>query len=374
MPDSQPKHIVIDARSRPSGAGSGRYIDRLLEHLQTLDEKNRYTVLVRPTDKWQPHASNFKSLPCPYRQFSFNLLNQITFAFFLWRLKPDLVHFGMTPQEPLLYFGKRITTAHDLTMFRFARPGRLPVWLHKVRMVGYRLLFWWSLRIARHIFVPSRFVADDVTKRYPFVQQKISVTYEASEPPLEDTARKPEAVSEPFIMHVGSPFPHKNIERLIDAFHLLKEGHPKLQLVLVGKKEQYFEKLEDAVKDSPVRDSIVFTGFVSDAELKWFYQHAEAYVLPSLSEGFGLVGLEAMAHGCPLVTSNATCLPEVYGDAALYFDPYDAEDMAGQIHAVLTDKTLRKSLIKNGYGHLKKYSWKRMAEQTLKEYKKILRS
>jgi glycosyltransferase involved in cell wall biosynthesis len=278
----------------------------------------------------------------------------------------------MTPQEPVFYFGKRLTTAHDLTMFQFARPGRLPAWLHAIRMVGYRLLFWWSLRRAQRVFVPSQFVAHNVSKKYPFAKKKLAVTHEASEPPLEGSARKPKAVNEPFIMHVGSPFPHKNVERLIDAFARLKEKHPDLQLVLIGKKEQYFEKLEAYAKKTPVYSSIIFTGFVSDAELKWLYQHAEAYVLPSLSEGFGLVGLEAMAHGCPLVSSNATCLPEIYGDAAIFFNPTDTNDLTTKIDVIISDKSLQRGLIKKGYVQLKKYSWKRMAEQTLEIYKTVL--
>ncbi len=372
MSDIQPQHIVIDARSRPSGAGSGRYIDRLLEHLQAIDSKNHYTVLLRPTDKWRPAAANFKSLPCPYKQFSFNILNQITFATFLYRLKPDLVHFGMAPQEPLLYFGKRMTTTHDLTMFGFTRPGKHSSLVHMLRMQGYRLLFWWSLRLSKRVLVPSQFVADAIAKKYLFAKTKTTITYEASEPPISEAARQPVGLSGPFIMHVGSPFPHKNIERLLDAFVILKEKHPQLHLVLVGKKEQYFEKLMTLAKKNPAHKDIIFAGFVSDAELKWLYQHAEAYILPSLSEGFGLVGLEAMAHGCPLISSEATCLPEIYGDAAIYFDPQSITDMADKIHDVLANDSWRMALIKNGYARLKKYSWQRMAEQTLETYRTIL--
>lgn len=365
------RHIVIDARGRRTS--TGRYVDRLVEHLQRLDTSNRYSVLVEPDDPWEPAADNFRRVPCRYKRFSFNILDQFTFAFFLRRLKPDLVHFSMTPQEPMFYTGIRVTTTHDLTMFRFVRPGRLPRWLHEARMVGYRLLFWRSLRAASKIVVPSEFVAKDVSRKYPFAKTKVAVTYESSEPPLGGKAEHPAGVKEPFIMHVGSPFPHKNIGQLVDAFAILKKRHPDLQLVLAGKREQYFEALERNVqKNSPFRDDIVFTGFVSDAALKWLYQNAEAYVLPALSEGFGLPGLEAMAHGLPLVSSDTTCLPEIYGDAAHYFDPESPLDMAGRIHEVLADNELRKRLIQNGYVRIKKYSWRRMAKQTLGIYQDIL--
>lgn len=366
------KHIVIDARIRGSGVGAGRYVDRLLEHLQTLDQENRYTILTNPEDKWRPFAKNFQILPCKYKRFSFNLLDQVTFGLFLRRLKADVVHFTMTPMEPMYYFGNRVTTAHDLTMFNYVRAGGLPMVVHAARMVGYRMLFWWSLWMAREIIVPTQFVADDVRKHYGFAKGKLSVTHEASEPEIEGKAKQLKHVRPPFIMHVGSPLPHKNLEGLVDAFAKLKQEHPDLQLVLVGKKEKYFRALEESVQDHPHHKDIVFPGFVSEAELKWLYQGAEAYVMPSFSEGFGLPGLEAMVHGCPLVSSNATCLPEVFGDAAEYCDPRDTQDMADKINHVISSEKRRKELVHNGYVCLKKYSWQRMAEQTLDVYHNVL--
>ncbi len=115
-----------------------------------------------------------------------------------------------------------------------------------------------------------------------------------------------------------------------------------------------------------------FTGFVSDEELTWLYQHAQAYVFPSLMEGFGLPGLEAMAQGAPVVSSNATCLPEVYGDAALYFDPLSISDMVEKVEEVLNDEKLRSKLIRNGHKHISRYSWAKMAGQTHAVYLEAL--
>src|SRR5882672_12265482 len=114
MSDQKPKvhHIVIDARIRRSS--TGRPIDRLVEQLQDLDHANRYTILVQPDDDWHMRAGNFQTVPCPFAQFSFNPLDQIKFAWQLYRLRPDLVHFTMT-QQPLLYFGNIVTMTHDLT-------------------------------------------------------------------------------------------------------------------------------------------------------------------------------------------------------------------------------------------------------------------
>lgn len=365
------KHIVIDARTRPSS--TGRYIDRLLEHLQVLDSVNKYTVLIRPGDNWKPDSKNFIAIPCKYRQFSFNPIDQISFARFLYRLKPDLVHFGMSPQEPIFYFKNRVTTLHDLTMLRFARAGRLPKIIHFIRMIGYRMLLKASLRMAKEVIVPTEFVKDEVVRYVPLNARKVTVTLEASEQPIKIPAKAIENINKPFILYVGSAFPHKNLESLIKAYAELRQTNPELNLVLAGKKEYYYKKLEAMVgKQHALKNKVIFTGFVGDAELKWLYEHAEAYVFPSLSEGFGLPGLEAMVHGCPVVSSNATCLPEVYGDSAHYFDPEDTKDIATKILDVISNKKLRESLIKKGYKQAAKYSWKKTAQQTLEVYKRVL--
>lgn len=365
------KHIVIDARIRSSS--TGRYADRLLEHLQQLDQTNRYTILLDPSDKWLPTAKNFEVKACVYKKFSFNLIDQLTFSRFIKALEPDLVHFTMTPQEPVFYSGKRVTTTHDLTMLRYARAGKLPEPIHKLRMLGYRFLLWHSHRVNQRIIVPTNFVKKDLSNYQPFTADKITVTLESSEPPLKVPSDPLAGVHQPFIMHVGSPFPHKNIERLIDAFSQLKETYPELQLVLAGKKEYYFEQLiNQKIADSKYSSDIIIPGFIEDSELKWLYENAECYTLPSLSEGFGLPGLEAMAHGTPLVSSNETCLPEVYGDAAEYFDPNDTDSLVEAVKLVLSDKKRADQLRHLGYKQIKKYSWQKMAEQTLAVYNQVI--
>jgi glycosyltransferase involved in cell wall biosynthesis len=363
------KHIVIDARNRRSS--TGRYTDRLLEHLQTLHSNHRYTVLVQPDDPWRARGANFEMVSCPFPQFSFNPLNDFRFAYQLRSLHPDLVHFTMT-QQPLTYRGRVVTTTHDLTMLNFVRAGRTPGPIFGLKKLGYRLLFYVAHKKSSAVIVPTKYVAGALAEYLPFMKDKTSVTYEASEPPIIEEAIQPKGIKAPFIFHVGSPFPHKNIQHLVKAFEVLQKKDPSLRLVLAGKKEFYFEELEAWVRKRPIYPFVDFTGFIEDNELKWLYENAEAYVLPSLSEGFGLPGLEAMAHDCPLVSSNATCLPEVYGEAAVYFDPTDILDTAKAIEKVLEDDKLAKKLVKNGREQLKKYSWHTMAEETLDVYDKTL--
>ncbi len=363
MTDS--KHIVIDARIRRTS--TGRYTDRLIEHLQTINSPHNFTVLVQPDDPWQPRGMNFEVQKCPFPQFSLNPMNDFKFANQLRALKPDLVHFTMT-QQPLTYRGNTVTTTHDLTMLRFVRAGKTPLPIFWLKKIGYRIIFLVVHTKTKRVIVPTNFVAEDLTKLYPFTADKINVTYEASEPPIKDKSTPLKGIDKPFIMHVGSPFPHKNIQHLIEAFELLLKTKPNLQLVLAGKKEFYFNELEAWASQRPSHPFIHITGFITDTELKWLYEHAEAYVMPSLSEGFGLPGLEAMSHGCPLVSSNATCMPEVYGEAAHYFDPLNISSTATAVAEVLDNDDLRARLIAGGFEQVKKYSWQTMAEQTLSIY------
>lgn len=363
------KHIVIDNRIRR--ASTGRYSDRLVEHLQSIDQSNHYTILVESSDTWQPKAVNFSVEFCDYDQFSLNPLQQIGFARQLYKLRPDLVHFPMN-QQPIFYFGKVVTSTLDLTMLYHTRAGKTSLPIHWLKMVGYRFLFWYSNWRSKAIITLTNYTKAELGKRYRFTRKKTSVTYCASEPPISLPAVQPSLVNEPFVLYVGTAFPHKNLERLISGFEIVHKKHPELKLVLTGKTEYYYQELKKYAEGSSVAAHIVFTGFASETELKWLYQHAIAYVFPSLSEGFGLPGLEAMAHDCPVISSDATCLPEVYRNAALYFDPKNTQDMADKIEQVLINPSVRTELIAAGKQVVAQYSWPKMAEETLVVYKKVL--
>ncbi|MGZ6005785.1 MAG: glycosyltransferase family 4 protein, partial [Candidatus Saccharimonadales bacterium] len=211
----------------------------------------------------------------------------------------------------------------------------------------------------------------DVVKYAEIEADNVKVVPLAADRIKDKSDPLPALVSRRFIMYVGRPMPHKNLERLIEAFVRLKASHPDLVLVLAGKKDDNYRRIESDIYQHTIKN-VVFTDYVTDGRLRWLYENCLAYVFPSLSEGFGLPGLEAMMHGAPVVSSNATCLPEVYGDAAHYFDPYDIQSMADAINEVLTDKGLRHNLIEKGYQQVKKYSWLKTARQTLQAYKKVL--
>jgi len=362
------KTIVIDARE--SGTSTGRYIDKLIEYLYKLRPPYEFIILTKQhrMDFFAQLTPKFKVVLSPYVYFTFG--EQIGFKKQLDQLNADLVHYSMV-QQPVLYRGKTVTTMHDLTRIRFNNPAKNLI-VFTIKQQIYK----WLNKLAAHkttaIIAPSNFVKNDVANYTHVNPTKITVTYEAAD--LITEPAKPIiklADGKPFIMYVGTPHIHKNLERLIEAFIKLQVSRPDLKLALVGKKNLIYERIEQSVNDRGIKN-VIFTDFVSEGNLRWLYEHCAAYIFPSLSEGFGLPGLEAMVHGAPVVSSNATCLPEIYGEAAHYFNPLDVDDMVKAINDVLTDEKLRQDLIAAGQVQAKKYSWQRMAEQTLAVYKKSL--
>lgn len=362
------KRIVIDARE--SGTSTGRYLDKLIEYLHGLKPKYEIILLAKPAraEYLQTIAPSFDVQITSFKEFTFG--EQIGFRKQIQALQADLVFFPMV-QQPVWYRGKVVTTMQDLTTIRFRNPAKNPV----VFTLKQQVYKWVNKRVARKsvaLITPTEFVKQDVVNYCRVDPGKITVTHEAADkitvPPEEIT----QVLGKRFLLSVGRPAANKNLNRLVDAFNQLAATQPDLHLVLAGKFDSEYEKLQTYAKSTAYGNRIVFTGFVSEGQLLWLYEHAAVYVFPSLSEGFGLPGLEAMQYNLPVASSNATCLPEVYRDAAEYFDPYDVADMAKTIENVLSDKKLNAKLAKKGSDLVKTYSWKRMAQQTLAVFEKSL--
>lgn len=362
--------IVIDAREL--NTSTGRYVSNLLIYLQKIDTVNKYLVLLTQTDykTWKPQNKNFEKILCPVKEFTW--AEQTELKKQIESLKPDLVHFAIV-QQPIWYKGRTVTTMHDLTTTRFRNPSKnWLVFTFKQRV--YKYVNKKVAKKSKFVIVPTKFVKEDIVKFAKINPNKIAVTYESAdfiEDPIEPIKK---LQTKQFIFYLGRPQPHKNLKRLIQAFAVLKKQHPNLLLVLAGRRDSVYDSYIKTAEQLGVKDSVVFTGYVTEGQLKWLYKGCKAYIFPSLSEGFGLPGLEAMKHGAPVVSSDATCLPEVYGNAAYYFNPYDVGDIAKCINEVLINDGLRHSLIKKGLERSKKFSWQRMAEQTLQVYKKALQS
>lgn len=361
--------IVIDARE--SGTSTGRYVDKLIQYLHTLQPEHTIIVLTKAErlEFFATIAPSFVTIETPFKEFTFS--EQIGLLRQLNGLEADLVHFPMV-QQPVWYRKTVVTTMQDLTTIRFRNPTKNPV----IFWTKQQVYKWLNKQVAKKsalLITPTQFVKDDVANYTHVNPAKITVTLESADA-ITDAAEPLQTVGDKqFIMYIGRPTPHKNLGRLIEAFAQLQKTYPQLHLVLAGKKDANYALHEATIRTKQI-PNVIFTDFISDGQLRWLYEHCKAYVFPSLSEGFGLPGLEAMKHGAPVVSSNATCLPEVHGDAAHYFDPHDVTDIAAKIGEVLDDPILREDLIKKGRKQAAKYSWERMAKQTLAVYNHALES
>ncbi len=361
------KKIVIDARIINSS--TGRYVLRLLQNLEKIDSENEYTVLVPTKDLqfWQPTAKNFRVRAVDFANYSF--AEQFGFKKFLDSLSADLVHFCM-PQQPIMYRGKHVTTVHDLTLFYTYNSDKNWLLYHAKQFVG-RFVFKSVGKRSDHVLTPSNFTKTEFAKFAKINPEKITVTYEAADP-ADTNIEKCEIPFQDYLLYVGQQSDYKNLRRLIDAHQILLKKYPDLGLVFVGRINDATQKNIGYAEKIGAKN-VHFTGFLPDEQRNYLYKNCRAYIFPSLLEGFGLPGLEAMANGAPVVSSNATCLPEVYGEAAYYFDPTDVRDIATKIDGVLINEKLRKKLVANGAKKVREYSWQRCAEQTLEVYQNALR-
>ena len=362
--------IVIDGRML-DWTGIGRYTRELLNHLQTLDPVNDYQVLLAKSgfESWQPSADNFSKVIADFPAYS--LAEQTRLHGLLKKLRSDLVHFTHFT-VPLAYSGCSVVTVHDLTMTKYStRRGdsALARLKYRGKQTGMNVAIRRALSQANQIITPSQFVRDQISDDYKVSPTKITVTYEAAESQWPSPMPYSALSAQKFVLYVGNAYPFKNLGRLTEAFAGLDVADCKL--VLVGKTDHFYSQLEKSVRAAGLQN-IVFTGFVPDDQLAWLYRNATAFIFPSLSEGFGLPGLEAMAHGLPVIASNTSCLPEVYGEAAHYFDPNDTADMAAKISEVIHNEELRNKLSGAGLQRVKEFSWKKLAEQTLEVYRKAL--
>lgn len=363
-------HIVIDAR--PIETSTGRYMQRLVEQLNdNPDNLITYTVLVPSAHvkKWSERLGTMNVVAADQKWYSF--AEQWSLYRQLRGLAPDLVHFTM-PQQPLLWKGKTVTTIHDTTLLRYSTNRGGNALKYAVRKQLFRILLKTVIKKSAHILTPTEYVKQDLVdfagKKY---QNKFSVTLEAGEPAEGKAIPVPALQDKTYLFYIGNAFPYKNLEFILRTYATVKSTRPELELVFAGKPDYFYEQLETLSKKLNV-PGVHFLGFVSDGEKRWLFQHAAAYVVASLSEGFHIPGLEAMYEHCPVVSANASCLPEVLGDAALYFDPLSVESLTHNINTLLDSQALRIELIAKGDERVKQFSWKKMADETQAIYKNIL--
>ncbi|WP_136588308.1 glycosyltransferase family 4 protein [Microbacterium hydrothermale] len=359
-------HIVLDARAYFTT--TGRYIRNLVNGLAAIESDHRFTLLLPPEGiaQWTPPSSRFRAVPSAAAFFSLN--EQTLLARQIRSLKPDLVHFCMQ-QQPLWIGVPRITTFHDMTLLKI-RNAKKPLAVSLLRRAAGWAAFTAAAHVGRANIVVSRYSGDDLRRFTGASPSKTVLTY----PAADVVAAAAERVALPsgrFVLFVGNQVPYKNLERLVDAVRLVRREHPDVHLVVAGRIDDDGRRILD--RRPEIAQNAHFTGYVSDGQLRWLYENASVFAFPSFFEGFGLPGLEAMRHGCPVVSSSATCLPEVYGDAALYFDPERVDEIASALRRVLLEPALRGDLVQRGHERAELYSWRRMARQTHDVYERSLR-
>lgn len=373
--------IGIDARMyRRSTGGIGRYIHGLIEALAKIDTKNQYYIFLTDDDlkEYSLNAKNFTPVRAPYIHYS--LKEQLNFLRLLNSYRLDLVHFTNF-NHPIFYRGKFVVTIHDMTMTLFPTPGKQ---MKKIRRFFYHLVLKNGASKSKKIIADSKNTKLDLIKILKAQPKKIAVVYlgvdknykpDLSEENKERLKEKYKIVS-PYLLFVSQWRPHKGIDKLVDAFEILNSRFKTkdLNLVITGKSNPEFPQIEKKINSSPLRNRIITPGFVDEKDMVPLYSNAEAFIFPSIYEGFGLNPLEAMACGTPVATSNVSSIPEVCGKAALYFDPKDPEDIALKTYTLLTNDVMRKNLIDRGFENIKHFSWEKMAKDTFEVYMSALKS
>jgi len=366
--------IGIDARLWHE-TGVGRYIRNLVYNLSEIDQVNNYVLFLpsadvkkikAPSNPAGRQSSKFKVVPVDIRWHT--LEEQIKFPQILNQENLDLMHFPYF-SVPIGYKKPFVITIHDLILNHFStgKASTLPLPFYQLKRFGYKYVLSQAVKNSKKIIVPLNAVRDDLTKTLNVKEEKVVVTHEGFD---EKIISKDKSLvdSATYFLYVGNAYPHKNLERLIEAFTELRKKEKNIELLLVGKDDYFYKKLREKVKKENL-SGITFQQNVSDAQLGNLYKNALAVVLPSLMEGFGLPALEAMASSCLVVASDIPSFKEVCQEAAVYFDPYSISNIKEKISfAYNLDKKVKEDYIKKGLERVKQFSWKKMARQTLKVY------
>ncbi|MFA5021287.1 MAG: glycosyltransferase family 1 protein [Patescibacteria group bacterium] len=367
--------IGIDARLYGTKHGGiGRYTAELIKNLEKIDAANDYYVFLAKNnwDEYAPQNPRFKKVSADFKVYG--IFEQLLYPALLYHYNLDLVHFTHF-NVPMLYAKKFIVTIHDLIISHYpsSRATNLHPLIYRIKLFFYDFIVKSAARRAKQVIAVSQFTKDDIVRLLKIPAEKIAVVYEGADLPMVPAGDcsiilSKLGVGDDYIMYVGSAYPHKNLEKLIEAFGEALKTRPALQLILVGKSNLFYSRLRESVAEKAFAKQIIFTGYLPDEAIVCLYKSAKLYVFPSLIEGFGLPPLEAQTYDLPVASSDRTCLPEILGESALYFDPNNTWDMAAKIESGLSDEGLRRKLSAKGLENVKKYSWRKMGEEISEIY------
>jgi len=365
------KHILIDARLYgPKHTGIGRYTKNLLLHLIKTKQfrKNHFSLIINQSQIDEVKSDlglHYQLIPTNIPVYS--LKEQLLLPIIIKKHHPDLVHFTHF-NKPILYFGLSVVTIHDLIkhFYKGKDTTTKNKFLYWLKYLFYLLVSFFSIKI-NHIIVPSNFWRQYILKKFNIKSSNIIITHEAVDPNFISGSNKAN-IAQNYIIYTGNLYPHKNFPVILKALKNL----PDLKLKVICARDIFQHRAEDMAKKYQVSSQVEFLGYLKDKQFKKIYRHALALVHPSFMEGFSLTGLEAMSLNCPVISSTSSCLPEIYQDSVLYFDPNKANQLIDQIKTLQNNPKLRTALIKKGHIQAKKYSWQNTAKQTADFYQKVL--
>lgn len=375
--------IAIDARFLgPVGTGLGKYTEKLLENLQEIDKKNHYFILLKKENYnfFQSKNKNFKRILADVPWYSPS--EQIKIPQILARIKPDLVHFCHF-NVPVFFTGKFVVTIHDLIKHEFsdlASTTRNPL-IYFLKHRAYKVVISTAIGQSSKILVPSNWIKKRILAEFKVPENKIVVTYEAADELFgqqlivnSKQVLKKYKIEPPFLIYVGNLYPYKNLEVVLKALKILERDPPPtggLKFFVASARDVFHQRFAQLVKNYKLENRVIMPGFVPTSDLVVLFKLAKALVFPSLSEGFGIPGCNALVAGLPVLAADIPVFHEVYSDAVLYFDPKNEKDLAEKIKKISKDEQLRKNLISKGKNQVAKYSWQKMTSETLLVYNSL---
>ncbi len=376
--------ILIDARLYGlENAGIGRYLINLIDNLKEIDRINTYVVLLKKEyfdqlnlpNNWNKVLANISH---------YTIEEQIQLPKLIGNERPNLVHFPHI-NIPILYKGRFIVTIHDMTMhFQKTDATTLPVYKYLFKRVPYKLAFRKAVTKSKMILTPSKSVKAEIVDYFGVDPSKIKVTYEGINFSFENK-RKDKSEQEilsryglkvgKYFFYVGNAYPHKNLRLVIKAIKSLNKGkESKITFAVAGSKNIFVKRLLDLVNKENAKEFVKILGYVPDHDLQVLYKNSIAFIYPSLSEGFGLQGLEAIASGGLVLASDIPVFKEIYEDNVLYFDPESVDSLIIVMKTVMKMSIEeKKAIVGKSKEFIKRYSWPKMAKETLDVYKQVLK-
>ncbi len=381
--------IGIDARLWGlTHAGIGRYVLNLVVNLLQAESDNHYVLFGPNQIKLDiPSSLHHKFTLIQTNITHYSLLEQVQLPLLLRKHPVDLMHFPHF-NVPLLYSKPFVVTIHDI-LWHQVRGGEVTTlsgWKYALKYQGYKRVVAHAIGASKKIIVPSNWVKTQLLQEYSQLNQnKIQVIYEGAdhlgvgskEQEASETNTNSKATfqipTSKFYLYVGSCYPHKNVSTLIQAMKELKDSGNTHKLVIVSSRNVFVNKLEAQVIELGLEGQVIFAGKLSDDVLQSLYRRAIALVHPSLSEGFGLTGLEAMKHGCLVVASSKGSLPEIYGKCAVFLeDPLNPHLLAFSMLEASKSNPLWDELKTKAKAHARDFVWEKTALKTEAVYNTLV--